>query len=322
MPTVTHAEAEDLFAAARRFDAGPISMRLEKTKGLFGILVLEGAVSPFITDTDPIQEGRPLIMPSPWAQYAEDPATVQTAAALRDYLAWVYQVLHQHPVNSKRVRRGMLPIRGLVTQRAGRLKPINSFKQQNGLRALSISSGIVYWGLSSYLQIDTLKVKDTGNPAVDLAERLSMARAALKNYDFIHLHTKAPDEAGHSRNPSTKKSVIEALDRGLGREIYQLLADPDLLIVVTADHSTPSCGSLIHSGEPVPLAICGAGVRHDTVHHFDEICAAQGALGCVRGQEFMYLILNYLDRAKLAGLMDTPQDQNYWPGNYRPFSLE
>jgi 2,3-bisphosphoglycerate-independent phosphoglycerate mutase len=34
----------------------------------------------------------------------------------------------------------------------------------------------------------------------------------------------------------------------------------------------------------------------------------------------MYLILNHLDRAKLAGLMDSPEDQPYWPGDYQPFS--
>ena len=35
----------------------------------------------------------------------------------------------------------------------------------------------------------------------------------------------------------------------------------------------------------------------------------------------MYLVLNYLDRAKLAGLRDTPVDQTFWPGDYEPFRL-
>lgn len=38
---------------------------------------------------------------------------------------------------------------------------------------------------------------------------------------------------------------------------------------------------------------------------------ARGALGGLRGREIMYLILNHLDRMKLAGLMDTLEDQPY-----------
>jgi 2,3-bisphosphoglycerate-independent phosphoglycerate mutase len=58
------------------------------------------------------------------------------------------------------------------------------------------------------------------------------------------------------------------------------------------------------------------------VRLFDEINAAQGALGTVRERELMYLILNHLDRAKLKGLMDTPVDQPFWPGDYDPFTLK
>lgn len=55
------------------------------------------------------------------------------------------------------------------------------------------------------------------------------------------------------------------MDDGIGQAIGPLLEDPDLLIVVTADHSTPSAGQLIHSGEPVPLLFHGEGVRRDSV---------------------------------------------------------
>ncbi len=320
-PTATAEEAEALFAAIGQFQIDGISIRLEQTKGLFGVLVMKGEVSPFITDSDPIREGRPLAALRPWREHSADPTAQRTAAALHAYLVWVHRQLQEHPINRERQRRGMLPIEGLVTQRAGRLKKPLSFREQNGLRGLSIASGIVYWGLSAYLGLDSQRVRDTGDPAADLADRLTSAREALDRYDFIHVHTKAPDEAGHSRDPLAKKAVIEALDAGLGRVLGPLLADPDLLLIVTADHSTPSCGTLIHSGEPVPLTICGSGVRRDGVHRFDEISAAGGALGCVRGKEFMYLVLNYLDRAKLAGLMDTPVDQTFWPGDYEPFRL-
>ena len=79
---------------------------------------------------------------------------------------------------------------------------------------------------------------------------------------------------------------------------------------------------MIHSGEPVPLLLHGTGVRRDDVHRFDEVSVAGGALSLVRGSELLYLILNHLDRGKLQGLMDTPDDQPYWPGDSQPWCVD
>ena len=163
---------------------------------------------------------------------------------------------------------------------------------------------------------------DLENPEEEIAARLQQAREALKACDFVHVHTKAPDEAAHRRDPQLKKTVIEALDRGIAREIGPFLNDPEMLVIVTSDHSTPSEGTLVHSGEPVPVVMRGCGVRRDRVETFDEVSAACGALGMMRGKEMMYLILNYLDRAKLAGTMYSERDQPFWPGEYAPFSLK
>jgi 2,3-bisphosphoglycerate-independent phosphoglycerate mutase len=80
-------------------------------------------------------------------------------------------------------------------------------------------------------------------------------------------------------------------------------------------------GSLVHSGAPVPLVFAGGGVRRDAVDRFDEVSVAAGGLGCVRGTELMALVLNHLDRARLAGTMDSPKRLDYWPGPCRPFRL-
>jgi 2,3-bisphosphoglycerate-independent phosphoglycerate mutase len=69
------------------------------------------------------------------------------------------------------------------------------------------------------------------------------------------------------------------------------------------------------------MVFVGEGVRRDDVRHFDEIHCAGGALGPVRGTEFMSLVLNHLNRAKLRGIMDTPDDQPFWPGPREPFRI-
>jgi 2,3-bisphosphoglycerate-independent phosphoglycerate mutase len=160
----------------------------------------------------------------------------------------------------------------------------------------------------------------------DIENLLGLAGAGelahkAKNYDFVYVHTKAPDEAAHTKDPLIKRDVIAALDRALGFAIQEIVPDPDTLLVITADHSTNSAGHMIHSGETVPLMLVGKYPRRDRVTQFDEVSCAQGALGLVRGGELMWLILNFLDRGKLCGLMDSPRDQPFFPGNYKPLKI-
>ena len=321
-PKVDHGEVDALIQAVGRFSADGVDVCFHHVRGHHGILTLTGAVAPFFTDSDPMTRGRALAAVQPWAAHAGDPAARNAARALGAYLEWVYRETRHHPVNAARRRAGEPPINGLVTQRAGRLKRVPPFSESYGLQGLSIASGIVYHGLAAYLGMDARPVEDSDRPGDDLARRLKTALALLPEYDFIHVHTKAPDEAAHTKDPAAKRRVIEALDRGIGTVLDDLTAQPDLLIVVAADHSTPSSGPLVHSGEPVPLVFHGPGVRRDRVDGYDEIRTAGGALGLVRGRELMYLILNHLDRAKLQGIMDTPEDQPYWPGRYTPLRVD
>lgn len=321
-PVATAEEVQELIAAVSQYRRRDIQVRYHPTKGIFGIVVLTGEVSPFITDTNPMREGRLLMEVKPWQSHAHDEKTRYSAGALKTYLLWVYEQLRDHGVNRARSLSGLPPLNGLITQRAGQLKTVCPFRRRYGMKGLSIASGFVYAGMSSYLGLDFIKMEDTDDPASDMAERLVLARNALEKYDFIHVHTKTPDEAAHTKDPKAKKAVIEALDRGIARVIDPLLDDPEVVVVLTADHSTPSTGVLIHSGEAVPLTICAEGVRMDGIISFDEVSVAAGSLGTVREKELMYLILNYLDRAKLVGIMDTDLDQAYWPGDYEPFSLD
>ncbi len=319
---VKPSEAQSLVQTIDAYETNRIKFRFVPVTGVFGILILNGTVSPYITDTNLMLEGLALPAIKPWQSHTSDSAACNTARALTEYLSWAYKRLQAHPVNKTRLEQGKPPLNCPVMQRAGRLQNIRPFRQSYGLKGLSISSAIIYWGLTGYLGLDVKKVKDTRNPADDMAERLDMADQMLNDYDIIHVHTKAPDQAAHAKDPLAKKSVIEALDSGIGRVIDRFIGNPEVLLVVTTDHSTPSSGPLIHSGEPVPLTFCGPGIRCDTVQQFNEVSVANGALGLVKGKELIYLILNHLDRAKLQGIMDTPVDQPYYPGEYEPYKID
>lgn len=321
-PKAPEEECTALARAIQSFTWKNIDFRFTQTHGPDGIVRLKGRGSPRITDSDPMAEGQPLLEVRPVISDEQDENAVETAEALNGYLRWCYERLEGHPINIKRAQQGAPPLNGLVTQRAGAWRLVEPFTQRWGLKAMTIASGLIYWGLGEFLGFDVHKVSDTQDPGSDLAERLRMAHARQGDYQFMHVHTKAPDAAAHTKDPYLKLKTLESLDEGIGRVIDRFLDDKETIIIVTSDHSTPSIGPLIHSGEPVPMTVVGPGVWQDQVQYFDEIHCAGGALGQITGGDFMPMVLNYLDRAKLRGIMDTPIDQPYWPGCRRPLVLD
>ena len=299
--------------AIRQFSRHGIDAEFLPTKGIGGILRLRGDVSKYLTDSNPIIEGRPLMEVLPLRAAKDDLRARNAARFLNEYLRWSYLTLSEHPLNRERSKNGLPPINAVGTQRAGMLGVLPTFTDLWGLKGLLIASGAVYHGLGRVVGMETRKVKDTGNPGGDLRERLAMAYQA-REFDYIHVHTKSTDEAGHTRDPLVKKRVIEELDRALDYALTEIVPDEDVLFIVTADHSTASSGTMIHTGESVPLVMTGKFIRRDAVAKFDEVSCATGGLSLVRGKELMYLILNFLDRGKLWGLMDSPDDQPFTPG--------
>jgi 2,3-bisphosphoglycerate-independent phosphoglycerate mutase len=320
-PESSDGEAALFSEAVATWQTDGISFHYTQTKRLDGILTMKGAVSPAVSDSDCFVEGQPLLEVGP-LQDAEDPVLARkSAAALKSYLTWCYRTLCEHPQNREREKRGQLPINGMVTQRPGQMKEVNTFLARWGLRSASVSSGLVYWGLSRFLGMEIHKVKDGDEPGADLRDRIQWALQEGKDYDFVHVHTKTPDAAAHTKDPFNKVKAIESLDKGMG-EIMDGLVSDETVLVITGDHSTPSSGPLVHSGEPVPIMVNGPGIRKDRVASFDEISCVGGALGQLKHSDFMYCVLNWLDRAKLQGLMDSSEDTPFWPGNRKPFTLE
>jgi 2,3-bisphosphoglycerate-independent phosphoglycerate mutase len=305
----------------RFFSQDGIHVEFIPAGGIKGIVLLKGGASPAVTDSNPIHEGRPLMAVLPLAGSEEDPAAQRTAGVLNDYVRWCYARLSDHLLNRQRLKQQKPPLNAVGLQRAGTKKDIQPFSAKWGLKALAIASGAIYQGLSRHFGMDLKVVKDTAKPGQDLTERLQVACEA-SNYDFVFIHTKAADEAAHTKDPRKKKAVIQALDQAFAYALQEIVPDPDTLLVITADHATNSAGQMIHSGETVPLTMVGKYPRVDGVTKFDEISCAAGGLGSVRGPELMYLILNFLDRAKLVGLRDAPEDQPYTPGPYTPLTLD
>jgi 2,3-bisphosphoglycerate-independent phosphoglycerate mutase len=256
----------------------------------------------------------------PLSMNPEPEQAARTANALNEYLTHCHRVLASHEVNRLRLARNLHPINFLATHRCGRRIAQEPFDQRWGLKGMLIASKSLYGGLAHELGLTFLRAKDGPDPGKDLRERIRLALAD-SSHDFVHVHTKVPDEAAHTGDPKHKEAAIAALDLGLDELIKAVVTRDDLLVVVTADHSTPSISTLIHSGEPVPVTLVGPTVRRDEVDSFDEVSAANGCLSLLRGRELMLTILNCADRSAMVGHHLGRTERPYVPETYEPFKL-
>jgi 2,3-bisphosphoglycerate-independent phosphoglycerate mutase len=124
-------------------------------------------------------------------------------------------------------------------------------------------------------------------PEDDLASYYhGLARALLDDpAAVVFVHVKGPDEPAHDGRVREKIEALGQIDRELVGPLAAALGADDVL-VVTSDHRTP-CELGIHSDDPVPLLLSGAGVAADRTTAFSEAQAELGDVGFARACELM-----------------------------------
>lgn len=297
IPDFKEEELTELSKALKPYEKDGISVKFTYNSQRQGLLYLKGKASAEITDSDPFFPALPVLKVQPLVEAKNFEAAKRTAEIVNDFLVSSYQVLSQHPINLKRKE----PLNFIVTKWAAREpSAFLKFPSKFGLKGAMIASSKMLKGLSRLVGLDFFQIKKKAVSA-DLYSKLKLALEKLeKDYDFVFVHTKAPDEAAHLKNPKTKKEIIEEIDHTLARLPLKSWIKENLL-VITSDHATASRGNLIHSGEPVPILLAGKMTGADKVTSFDEFSCASGFLGHLRGKDLMPLILNYLDRINYAG---------------------
>jgi len=258
-------------------------------------LVMRGkGLSANISDSDPHKEGvEPLIV-----KPCDDSKEAKfTAGILNEFLKKAHNILEKHPLNKERKRQG-LPVANIVLVRgAGMFKRIPSFEERYNMKACCIAGAGLYKGVARFVGMDVLDVEGaTGRADTNVKAKIKKAIEALNAYDFVFVHIKACDVFGHDGDAKGKKSFIEKIDSAL----KPLLKLKDILIVITADHSTPCCMK-DHSGDAVPVLIAGPSVRSDCIAKFEERECAKGYYRFNSGTELMNEILNLTAKAKMVG---------------------
>jgi 2,3-bisphosphoglycerate-independent phosphoglycerate mutase len=268
------------------FEYDGIAMRFRHTGGKQGILTLTSTAGPLsheVTDADPLRAEHPVVRVAPLAEAIDSEAAARTAAALNAWMRHSRTVLAGRELDTA------------IVKWAGMRRELPSFSQRTCLRGTTLSSGPLYRGLSRALG---LAHDESGDDREGFSARLAAGLALIDGgkADFVHVHTKWTDSAGHRKSPARKAEVIEMLDAAIAPHLDRLLAG-DLVVAVTGDHATPSDGPLYHSGEAVPLLIAGGAAGADAVTSFGETPCLAGSLGHVSGRDVMPLLLNAAERS-------------------------
>jgi 2,3-bisphosphoglycerate-independent phosphoglycerate mutase len=250
IPTETCAKLVEKLRAIRVEGA---DLFVEPVRDYRFVLVIRGEdLGGQVEDTDPQATGVPALEP-----VARDEASKRTAEIAAEFIHQAREILSgERPAN-------MLTLRGIAKK-----PPIPSMKEVYGLNPAAIAVYPMYRGLARLVGMNVLpQVKD-------LAEQVESLNQHWGSYDFFFVHFKYTDSTGEDGNFEEKVRRIQELDARLP-DIEAL--KPDVLIV-TADHSTPSLLKS-HSWHPVPVLLSAGSCRTDGVTRFGESECLRGGLG-------------------------------------------
>ena len=217
-----------------------------------------------LSDADPQKEGKPPLLTVPLA-----PEAAKASATVNRFIKDVAEVLRNEAEANAALLRGFSKFPSIPTMQ-------ELFK----LRPAAIANYPMYRGLAKLLGMEVIGV---GGDAADLFDALEKNWA---KYDFFYVHYKKTDSTGEDGRFEAKVAAIEAIDPFLPR---LLALEPDVL-VVTSDHSTPSCLKG-HSWHPNPFLLVSPTAGFDDVAVFTERACAKGLLGRFRSISAMPLML-------------------------------
>jgi 2,3-bisphosphoglycerate-independent phosphoglycerate mutase len=283
------------------------TFEFKNTIGHRGVLVIRGMrskLSGWITNTDPAYDREGVFGVArekfenfvaeaiPMPGYENSPEAGETALLLNEFTQKSHKVLDESLVNKKRVSENNLPANVILSRDAGDHLP--KFPSIDSIYNLKFGSFVqmpVEKGIALLTGMEIIAVPaSTGHLDVDYPVWAKVALDSIKKYDGIYVHIKGPDEPAHDGDFRKKKEIIEAIDKFFFANLLPELEINNTIIAVTADHSTV-CAIKAHSADPVPLLVCGGGIKPDGTLSFSEKAAAFGSMGELRGQDILPLLV-------------------------------
>ncbi len=277
----------------------PVEFEFREAVGHRAVLVLRGdGLSADVTDADPKRPGRPVKEVKPTS---DDPAAERTAEIVNEFIRRAHEVLENHPINEERRKRGLPPANAILPRGAGRLRRVEGFEERHGMSGAVVAGASLIKGIGRMLDMTVPEDEGiTGRKDTDLRRKAELALRCLEEHEFVLVNFNAVDEMGHDGDFRGKVEMLERMDRELVGRILDEVDPSEVVVCLTADHSTPvTVGD--HTADPVPVAIWTDDARRDDVERFDEVSAARGCLGRFPGLRLMDVLKDLADRLEKFG---------------------
>ncbi len=209
---------------------------------------------------------------------AKKPNAKRTATALNKFVYKTNKILSALEANKKRE----FPANFILIRNAGHKTETPSFQQRYGMNACCIAAHPVMEGVAKFLGMDFVKPEGAnGMENTNLNSKLVSTLEMIKKYGFVLLHVNGFDQMSHDRNPERKKRFIEKFDASIVKKLLEKTDLNDIVVIVTSDHasaSSPAYKGYEHLKDPVPVVVCGDGIKSDGSKRFDEINVEKGSL--------------------------------------------
>ncbi len=169
------------------------------------------------------------------------------------------ELLKDHPVNLRRIEKGLRPVSSLWFWGEGRKPNLASFTEKYGKKGAVVSAVDLIKGIGICAGLESIEVEGaTGNIDTNFDGKAQAAIRTLldEGNDFVYVHLEAPDECGHRHETENKVRAIELIDEKIIAPIRKAMEDAgeEYCMMVLPDHPTP-LKLRTHTSDPVPFAL-------------------------------------------------------------------
>ncbi len=181
----------------------------------------------------------------------------ENSEALLNFMKKSCELLKEHPINKKRIEKGLRPASSLWVWGEGKKAVLPEFEKMRGLKGAVVSAVDLIKGIGMSAKMTCAEVEGaTGNIHTNFDGKAKAAIDLLKDHDFVYIHVEAPDECGHRAEIQNKVKAIEIIDKKIVGPVLEYLnqTGENYKALVMPDHPTP-LELMTHVSDPVPFVI-------------------------------------------------------------------
>ena len=211
----------------------------------------------------------------------ETDSSLLTSNLVNEFTEQTLKIMKESIINKNRDEQNKKLLNSILLRDAGNKIPnVQYINEKYSMKFSCIVDMPVEIGISNILQ---MKAFSAGG-LTDYEEKAKVAAKALNTENAIYVHLKGPDEFGHDGDAIGKMKNIEEIDRRFFGTLLENIDKENVVIVISADHSTP-CINKGHSDDPVPLLISGDMITNDNSQRFTENDGKNGMIGLIEGAQ-------------------------------------